>query len=606
MASPAPPGPAEPAAEYAARAAELGAARARANRRDQRLGIAKVVLGLGLLVLAIVALAAHSALAAWLLIPVFVAVLILSARHEQVLRGVAATDRGLAYYQRATERLAGRWQGQGEEGAAFATAAHPYAHDLDLFGPASLFQLLAIARTAAGQATLAAWLLAAAPPDEIAARQAAVAELRPALDLRERLAMLAPEAIQATPATLTAWAEAAGPAPPRAAPLTVLGIAWILSVIVWAVWGPALPIVVLTLVNLILWRRHRDWALAAAEAGEAATAGLALLEAVPALLLRRPFGSPKLTALAAALPATPPGAATPRPLHQLRRRLAWLESRHHMLIRFLDPVLLWSPLAVAALERWRRHYGAAVRGWLTAVGEFEALLALANYAFEHPADTFPVVAAETQAFSARDLGHPLLPETAVRNDLCFGVAPRLLVLSGPNMAGKSTLLRAVGLAAVLAQCGAPVRASHLEMPPLAVAACISTGDSLQAGISGFAAEVLRLKQLTEIAAAAPALVLIDELLRGTNPEDRRAGALAVYRAFLARRATGLITTHDPAITALAASLAPELANVHLGGGQLETSGLVFDYRLHPGPARAGNALALMRDLGFPLKTEDER
>ncbi|MGH9528090.1 MAG: MutS-related protein, partial [Terriglobales bacterium] len=111
--------------------------------------------------------------------------------------------------------------------------------------------------------------------------------------------------------------------------------------------------------------------------------------------------------------------------------------------------------------------------------------------------------------------------------------------------------------------------------------------------------------LTEIAAAAPALVLIDELLRGTNPEDRRAGALAVYRAFLARRATGLITTHDPAITALAASLAPELANVHLGGGQLETAGLVFDYRLHPGPARAGNALALMRDLGFPLKTEAE-
>ncbi|MGH9536053.1 MAG: MutS-related protein, partial [Terriglobales bacterium] len=223
-------------------------------------------------------------------------------------------------------------------------------------------------------------------------------------------------------------------------------------------------------------------------------------------------------------------------------------------------------------------------------------------AFEHPADVFPSVAPGEPVFAAEGLGHPLLPDRAVRNDFRLGRRPQLVVLSGPNMAGKSTWLRAVGLGAVLAQCGAPVRARRLSLAPLAVAACMTTQDSLSDGVSGFAAEVLRLKQLAEIAAQGPTLILVDELLRGTNPEDRRAGASAVYQAFLDRGAIGLVTTHDPALTALAAGLAPAVANVHLGGGQLETDEVLFDYRLYPGPATAGNALALLRNLGFPLKT----
>lgn len=592
------------AAAYQARSAALTAQRDRTQRRDRRLGIAKVLLALGLLGLGITAVASRSAVAAWGLLPIAAVLVAFSSWHESVLLQLAAQERGLAHYQRAQRRLAGQWQGEGEEGRGFAAAAHPYARDLDLFGPASLFQLLSTARTSSGQSTLAAWLLAAAPPAAIASRQAAIAELRPALDLRQRLAMLPPERLQAAPEALTAWAEAGGPAPPRPAPLAILAVAWIFSVVVWAVWGLAIPIAGLTLVNLLLWRHHRDWAFAAAEAAQAITPGLPLLEAIPPLLARESVHSPQLAALAAALPAGNAAqgsrSAVPRPLHSLRRRLAWLDARHHMLVRFLDPVLLWSPLTAAFLERWRRRFGPAMRGWLAAMGEFEALLSLANYAFEHPADAFPSIAAEHGGFSADGLGHPLLPETAIRNDLHFGAAPRLLVLSGPNMAGKSTLLRAVGLNAILAQCGAPVRARRLQMPPLAVAACITTQDCLRSGISGFAAEILRLKQLAAIAAAGPALILVDELLRGTNPEDRRHGAEVVFQVFLRRRAAGIITTHDPAITALAAALAPEIANLHLGGGQLETADLVFDYHLHPGPASAGNALALMRNLGFPL------
>lgn len=592
-----------PAAAYQARAAALLAQQSRGRRRDRRLGLAKVLVALGLLGLGIAAVASRSPAAAWGLLPVAAVLAGLASWHERVLLQLAGEERGLGHYQRALRRLAGQWQGEGEDGAGLAGSDHPYARDLDIFGPASLFQLLSLARTTTGQSTLAGWLLAPAPPPEVAARQGAVAELRPALGLRQRLAMLPPERLQAAPGTLTAWAEGAPQAAPGAAanpaPMFALAIAWVFSVVVWAFWGLAVPIAILTLINLLIWWRHRDWAFAAAEAAQAAAPGLPLLEAVPALLLEHSFGCPKLAALAAGLPPRN-SAAGPRPLHQLRRRLAWLEARQHMLIRFLDPVLLWSPLAVALLERWRQHFGPLVRGWLAAIGEFEALLSLANYAFEHPTDAFPSVAAEHQQFAAQGLGHPLLPEAAIRNDLTFGLEPRLLILSGPNMAGKSTLLRAVGLNAVLAQCGAPVRACRLQMPPWAVAACITTQDSLRAGISGFAAEILRLKQLAGIAAVRPTLVLVDELLRGTNPEDRRRGAAAVFATFLARGAAGIITTHDPAITHLAATMAPELANFHLGGGQLETADLVFDYHLHAGPASAGNALALMRNLGFPL------
>ena len=254
-----------------------------------------------------------------------------------------------------------------------------------------------------------------------------------------------------------------------------------------------------------------------------------------------------------------------------------------------------------AIERWRTRFGAALPRWLAAVGEFEALAALAAYAYEHPADPFPSLEPGGARFDAEDLGHPLIPEArSVRNDVRLGDEARLLVVSGSNMSGKSTLLRTVGTNAVLALAGAPVRARRLRLSALAVGASIRTVDSLQDGSSRFYAEITRLRQLADLAKGTPPLLfLLDELLGGTNSHDRRIGAEAVLRNLVDLGAIGLATTHDLALAEIAATLAPRAANVHFQD-HLENGRIAFDYRLHPGVVRKSNALELMRSVGLDV------
>jgi len=243
-----------------------------------------------------------------------------------------------------------------------------------------------------------------------------------------------------------------------------------------------------------------------------------------------------------------------------------------------------------AVEAWRRKSGPAIRRWLAAVGELEALSALAGYAYEHPADPFPEFIEEAAYFDARGLAHPLLPEDrAVRNDVQIGGELRLIVVSGSNMSGKSTLLRAVGVNAVLAQCGAPVRAAHLRMSPLAVGASIQIVDSLQDGRSRFYTEITRLKQIVDLTREPlPVVFLLDEFLQGTNSHDRRIGAEAIVRGLLRRGAIGLLTTHDLALAEIAEALGKKATNQHFED-RLENGTLLFDYCLRPGVVQRSNA-----------------
>jgi DNA mismatch repair ATPase MutS len=253
------------------------------------------------------------------------------------------------------------------------------------------------------------------------------------------------------------------------------------------------------------------------------------------------------------------------------------------------------------VESWRRHNGAAVRRWLTATGEIEALCSLASHAFEHPDDPFPEFTAEGPWFEAEGIAHPFLPESrVVRNDARIGGELRLLVVSGSNMSGKSTLLRTLGINAVLAQAGAPVRARRLRMSRLAVGASIRITDSLQGGVSRFYAEILRLRQILDLTGAGtPVLFLIDEFLHGTNSHDRRIGAEAVVRSLVERGAIGLITTHDLALADIAAVLGERAANVHFED-QIENRQIHFDYVLRPGVVRKSNAIELMRSVGLEI------
>jgi DNA mismatch repair ATPase MutS len=268
---------------------------------------------------------------------------------------------------------------------------------------------------------------------------------------------------------------------------------------------------------------------------------------------------------------------------------------------------MWKTQFAMALETWRAHSGREIRQWLAAVGEFEAICSLASHSFEHPEDPFPTLASNggpaAACFDARGLGHPLQPETTfVRNDVRIGGDLRLLIISGSNMSGKSTLLRSIGLNTVLAWAGATVRAEALSLSKLQVGASIRIVDSLQDGRSRFYAEITRLRQIMDLAAhvhGRTLLFLVDEMLSGTNSHDRRIGAQALVESLVARGAIGLITTHDLALAHIADALGSAAANMHFSDTIVDGR-LSFDYHLRPGIVEHSNALELMRSVGLEV------
>jgi DNA mismatch repair ATPase MutS len=346
----------------------------------------------------------------------------------------------------------------------------------------------------------------------------------------------------------------------------------------------------------MIWRRRVRRVLARADAPERE---LVLLSALLERIEREPFTSARLTALRDAL-AT--GDVMPsRRIAALARLVSWADStRNQFFAPFALVLMLRSQLA-AAIDRWHARYGPGVDEWLRVVGELEALAALATYAYEHPSDPFPTFV-DGSLFDATALRHPFLSDaSSVPNDVRIGGSgPRVLIVSGSNMSGKSTLLRAIGVNVVLAQAGAPVRAVSLRLSPLSIGATLRLEDSLQAGRSRFYAEILRIRDIVELARGpVPALFLLDEILHGTNSYDRRIGAEAIIGALVGAGAIGLVTTHDLALTELVPSLGAAGANVHFED-RLENGAMVFDYRMRPGVVEHSNALALMRAVGLEV------
>ena len=317
-------------------------------------------------------------------------------------------------------------------------------------------------------------------------------------------------------------------------------------------------------------------------------------------LERDTFTATRLAALRGSLDTGGiPASAAIRRLHRLVELHDW---QHNPFFAPIGAAVLWGTHLAWAIESWRRRYGSHVDTWLRTVGEFEALSSLSAYRYEHPDDVWPEMTNGSHgAFDGEALGHPLLPAARmVRNDVRLAGDTRLLVVSGSNMSGKSTLLRTVGINAVLAQAGAPVRAAALHLTPLAIGATLRIQDSLQEGRSRFFAEITRIRELTDLAKGpAPLLFLLDELFHGTNSHDRLVGASAVLRTLLDRGAIGLITTHDLALTAVATELAPQAVNVHFDD-RFEGGEMHFDYRVKPGPVTRSNAIALMRAVGLDI------
>ncbi len=595
------PEPRNPEAAYQHRLQELEAAQARLKVRDDRLAytISAIILsGLALLIWLLFT-KTHSIF--WIAVPLALFV-ICAVLHSRVIRALRDCRRAMDFYRRGLARIGNRWMGNGQMGERFLDPAHPYARDLDIFGKGSVFELLCSARTRAGEQTLAAWLLAPAPQEEVLARQAAVVELRDRLAFREDLAVLS-EGIDAAgrPDALTAWAEdksSIGPAYLRIL-LPLLALMWICSIAAWAGWGLWYVTLAVSVFNLLVSRRLKKRAAPKIAATDNAIREVRLISEVLARVEKEPLSADKAKALQELLRRN--GVLASRSLLRLAKLSESLASSRSFLIAVLDNFVFWKLQYALAIEAWRGKFGAEVRGWLAALGEMEALSDLAGYSYEHPQDVFPDFTTEKPFFEAQGFAHPLMPEeTAVRNDLALGEGLRLVIISGPNMAGKSTFVRAVGVNVVLAQCGAPVRARKLKISPLAVAASVCVLDSLQGGVSRFYAEITRLKLIMDMAEKPlPVLFLLDELLSGTNSHDRRVGAEAVVRGLLQRNAIGMLTTHDLALAEIAAQLGARAVNVHFED-HLENGELRFDYRLTPGIVQTSNALDLMRSIGLDV------
>jgi predicted ATPase len=567
---------------------------------ENLLGNLRMGLFLGALVTLWLVVVSHLFHAVWLLVPAGIFV-ILGVRHERARRRRQSAERRAAFYTRALARLDGTWHGDGPTGSVFDDPPHPYAGDLDLFGDASLFQYLCAARTREGETTLATWLLAPADQDQILARQGAVRELAPMLDFREDLAVLGAEVGHRLEGpTLAEWAAGREPALTPASRMVAFGVAAVsaAAVIGWLLGLPGWVPMTALAGQMLFARFYRSTVRRVVADAERATNSLTTVVALLARLEREAFTDGYLRRLADALGSDglPPSQAIAR----LERLANWLDSRRNPFAIPLFGLVMGTTQLAMAVEAWRRRYGSAVPRWLTAVGDFEALSSLAARAYDHPEDVFPTVHDGPPSFVAVGLGHPLLSSSmCVPNDVELNAEVPLWMVSGSNMSGKSTLLRAVGVNTVLALAGATVKASAMSLTPLQVVASIRISDSLQDGRSRFYAEILRLRQMMELAEKEPVLFLIDELLHGTNSHDRRIGAEAIVRGLLDRHAIGLVTTHDLALTTVDDGVPYAMRNVHLRD-HLEAGEMVFDYRLHPGVVHHSNALALMKQVGLDV------
>ena len=602
----------DPRSEYAARLAKQEAITAAKHRTHIQIGNAKLVAVAAALVVGYFSLQRHSFSAYWLLAPVALYVA-LAIVHELILRAHHRAETVAGHYRKGIARIEDRWPGTGQRGDRFRDENHVYADDLDLFGRGSLFELLSTARLPMGENRLAKWLRTASTRAEILERQTLITELRTKLDFHEDLA-IRNEDLKArlNPESLIGWAETSRVLPGSAirAVATLLGLAATASFFYSAFADILWPILAVLAIEVVF----RQWLLRRAEsvlAGvECNAEGLLLFADTLQRMECESFTSPRLQTLAAALRADSNVSSAAVAIRRLARIVFWIDAHHSLLGHLLELPLLYTVQAAFAAEAWRARYGARLGRWVDVAAEIEALLSLATYSFEHPADPFPELLddASSPYLSGEELGHPLIPATkCVRNSVTLDSNSRVMLISGSNMSGKSTLLRTVGINTVLAMAGAPVRAKSLRISPLTIGTRIRSTDSLQEGRSTFFTEILHIRRVFDLteshqaganrAGIPPLLFLFDELLEGTNSHDRRIGAERLIHGLLHRNAIGMVTTHDLALTEISEKIGNLLRNMHFED-QVANNEMHFDYKLREGVVTKSNALALMRIIGL--------
>jgi hypothetical protein len=579
--------------------------------RARLVGNARIVVILGIVVLVGAIVWAPLPPLAWqgvtALVVLFVALVVVHARVFAEKERAAAACR---FHQRGLDRLDGRWSALPSKGERFKKADHPYAEDLDVFGPSSLFQLLDATETRFGEERLAGWLASGsvdAPlPAVLRERQAAVQDLRDRVPFRERLATVGALLgdSKPDPVPFLAWAE--GPAPALTHPLLrVVSLGLPVLALAAAFGGssvglPSWAWLVVVAVELGVAALARKTTHAVTHVVSSREQGIASYADMFGAIEAEAVEAPLLKGFKERLRVT--GAEVTLEMRRLGRIVAFVDARNNEVFRFfIAPLLLWDLNCAISLEAWRARAGRKVRGWFEVLGELEALASIAGFAFDRPDHTWPELV-DTPRFEAKALGHPLIAASRrVCNDVTLDGPGTALVVTGSNMSGKSTLLRSMGVNAVLALAGAPVCASKLALGPITVATSMRVVDSLDEGVSRFYAELQKLKRVVDLSRSRPGVFyLLDEILHGTNSRERLIGARAIVRELLARGALGAVSTHDLGIGDLSTELPTRVKNVHFEEQVADDDRMTFDYKLREGIVHSSNALRLMKIVGIDV------
>lgn len=542
------------------------------------------------------------------------AVVGLVVQHRRLRRERDALQRLVDINARSRDRALLAWESVPAPPPSGADRMHAYAHDLNIVGPASVAQRIGSPTTRHGWSRLYALLLSASSSD-VANRQRSVRELASRLDLRQRIEVTG-RSIDGEipdPAPFLAWAE--GPALLRdrawlrvvsfvgPVSLLVLLVVQALGIVSYPVW-----LIALTLNVAVFPIVGRD-----VSAGVAAVAPLhqaiAGYRDMFGLIAGDEVESPILRRIRETLGSGPAGAMTL--VSRLTRTSSLAIPRGSILYFPLQMVLLWDVHVLQALERWKRAHGDRSRSWLEAAGEWEALAALSILAHDHPDWAMPLLDEVHPTIEASRLAHPLIaPGQAVGNDVSVGPMGTFLFVTGSNMAGKSTLLRAMGVNAALAMAGAPVCARSLTMPPVDIWTCMRVEDSVARGVSFFMAELQRLKLVVDACTSArerPVFYLLDEILQGTNTGERQIASRRVLAQLVGTSSLGAISSHDLDLVA-GTELDERARKVHFAerfSRGTDGPSMTFDYTLRPGLATSTNALALMELLGFDVTVDGD-
>lgn len=501
-------------------------------------------------------------------------------------------------------RLQSRLKGM-EAGEEFEDVSHPYTGDLDIFGEHSLFQLINRCSTSKGKALLARQMQHPTVREEVLIRQAAVQELQPQLDWRQdfqahgRVA----KANEEDTDTLLRWTEEP-PAIEKRLPYTVALFTLpliTLAGIFFYFFGDASaywPVGAIAVNMLILWSTADKASLTHKKTSRSISA-LQAYKAMITSVEQKDFQHERLQQLKSYF--SHEGTQASKEISKLEHILDNFNARGNLFYHIFNVVLLLDVYWLLRADRWKMDLKSDISRWFDSISELETLNSIAGFAYSHPEYTFPQIAEQPYIFEAENLGHCLIKsEGRINNDFGMQGKGTVCIITGSNMSGKSTFLRTVGINIVLALMGAPVCARKMTTSVTQVFTSMRTQDSLEESVSSFYAELKRLKQLLQMLEAPqiPVMFMLDEILKGTNSQDRHNGAAALIRQLSKLPAFGFVSTHDLELGRMEKEL-DKVINYSFTSS-IEQDEIYFDYKIHEGICKSFNASKLMAKMGIAI------